>query len=81
MDTILFKLAANLHEVSVKFSDDAKDIGFCAIKGVKTDVVLKKKYTEVTVNLKEIIVMDLNTESVHREVSKVLYLFNITCHI
>lgn len=74
-DTIQFKLAANLHEVGVKFSDNVKDIGFCAIKGLNTEVMIKKKYTQVNANLNEIIVMDLNSQCIHDKVSKLLNYF------
>ncbi|KAJ8953002.1 hypothetical protein NQ318_015363 [Aromia moschata] len=66
VETIKFKLKAELHEVTVKFATDKNDISSCAIKGINADIIVKDTYTQVNAKLQEIVVIDLNPQSLHK---------------
>ncbi|XP_018574731.1 vacuolar protein sorting-associated protein 13 isoform X2 [Anoplophora glabripennis] len=66
VETIKFKLLAELQEVSVKFANDRSNISSCAIKGIVSDIIVKDTYTQVNANLQEISVIDLNPDSLHK---------------
>lgn len=71
VETIQFKLNAQLQELMVLFACDKYEISSCAIKGIKADVIVKKSYTQVTANLHGIDIIDPN-QRIHKNVS---YLF------
>lgn len=64
----MFKLNAKLHELMVKFANEKNDISLCAIKGITSEVVVKKSYTQINAKLLDLIVSDLNPKSVHKQV-------------
>lgn len=68
VETILFKINAKLHEVLVKFVSDKKEISLFAIKGITTEIIVKKPYTQLKAKLNNLIISDLNPQSVHKEV-------------
>lgn len=75
VDTIIFKLNAKLHEVMVKFVTDSYDISLCAIKGITSEITVKKPYTQIRAKLLDLIVSDLNPKSVHKQVSNATFSF------
>lgn len=68
MDTILFKLNAKLDQVEVKFISDLQEISLCAIKGVTSNMIVKKSYTEIKAHLLDMVITDLNQKSIHKKV-------------
>ncbi|KAJ8937448.1 hypothetical protein NQ314_011837 [Rhamnusium bicolor] len=66
VETIKFKLKADLQEVSVMFTTDKSNISSCAIRGINTDIIVKHTYTQINAKLIDIAVTDLNPESLHR---------------
>lgn len=71
IETIIFKLSAELDQVTVKFVSDLQEISLCAIKGVTTDIIVKKPYTQIRAQLLDLIVSDLNPKSIHKKVKKI----------
>lgn len=68
VETIIFKLNAKLDQVEVKFVSELHEISLCAIKGVATEIIVKKPYTQIKAILLDLVVSDLNPKSVHKKV-------------
>lgn len=68
VESIIFKLEAELHELTIKLGSDKGDVAVLDIRGLKGQVVLKKPYTQISVNLNNISVIDLNQQSLHSQV-------------
>lgn len=68
VETIIFKLNAKLQEVAVTFASDARLISLWSIKGISTEIILKKPYTQINAKLRDLTIKDLNPESVHKQV-------------
>lgn len=68
VETVLFKLHAKLQEVAVTFATDARLLSLWSIKGISTEIILKKPYTQINAKLRDLTIRDLNPESVHKEV-------------
>lgn len=75
VETIKFKLLAELQEVAVKFATDKSNISLCAIRGIVSNIIVKDSYTQVRANLQEIAVMDLNPDSLHKLVRPCFFLY------
>lgn len=65
----MFKLNVKLQEVLVKFVADQNEISLCAIKGITTEITVKKPYTQINAMLLDLTVTDLNPKSIHKQVS------------
>ncbi|KAF5289221.1 hypothetical protein FQR65_LT00109 [Abscondita terminalis] len=68
VETIQFKLNAQLQELSVLFACDKFDISSMTIKGLNAEVIVKASYTQVIARLDLITIFDLNKKSIHSKV-------------
>lgn len=74
IETIIFKLIAQLDALTVKLLSDTSDIAKFDIKGVHSEVIVKKSYTHITAKLMDVAVIDLNPKTFHSKVC--LYFYN-----
>ncbi|XP_050293110.1 intermembrane lipid transfer protein Vps13 isoform X2 [Anthonomus grandis grandis] len=65
VETIKFKLTAQLQEVMVKICTDNLNISSFAVRGLNTDIFVKESYTQMVVKLSELVILDLNPETKH----------------
>ncbi|CAG9772493.1 unnamed protein product [Ceutorhynchus assimilis] len=65
VESIKFKLIADIKEVMVELTSDALDISSFAIRGMEADVSVKATYTQVNAKLHELAVLDLNPDTKH----------------
>lgn len=68
IETIQFKLNARLDELVVVFACDKQQISSCAIKGIASEVIVKKSYTQITARLALLTVLDLNPKTIYSKV-------------
>lgn len=68
IETIIFKVCAQLHELTIEFVTDQNAISLWAIKGITSEVIIKKPYTQIIAKLTDLIVKDLNPNSIHTKV-------------
>lgn len=54
-----------MEQVKIKLECEKKDIADLKIQNLNAGVIMKTSYTEVTVNLQDIIVTDMNAASIH----------------
>lgn len=78
VETIIFKLHAKLHELTVLFATDQNQISSWAIKGITSEVMVKKSYTQVVAKLVDLTIKDLNPNSVHTKVSVFFFVMMYT---
>lgn len=76
VETIKFKLSAELQELMLKFATDKSNISSISIRGIVADIIVKETYTQVNANLQEITVVDLDPTSRHA-----LVRFNLRFHL
>lgn len=77
IESIIFKLSAMLHDLNLQLANDAGLIASMDIKGLKSEVIIKKPYTQVAVQLNSISVLDGNTRSHHPQVKLLFIYFHI----
>ncbi|KAL1509353.1 hypothetical protein ABEB36_004107 [Hypothenemus hampei] len=65
VESIKFRLTAQIREVSLKIATDELDISSFAIRGMHADVSVKTTYTQVVTRLEELVVIDLNPNTKH----------------
>ncbi|XP_031336343.1 vacuolar protein sorting-associated protein 13 isoform X2 [Photinus pyralis] len=68
IETIQFKLNANLEELSLFFATDKSNICSTAINRIFAEVIVKESYTQIIARLGLIAVTDLNEESIHSQI-------------
>ncbi|CAG9865247.1 unnamed protein product [Phyllotreta striolata] len=67
-ETIKFKFAARLEEVTVKLSEDYKEIAKVSIAKCNVVTITKETYTQVNAVLGDFCVQDLNRLSAHKDI-------------
>lgn len=72
VESILFKLSAQMNNLSVKLTNDKVDIAKFDLVGLDAELIMKKSYTQVTVHLGNIAVYDLNFKTRHQKVKLLL---------
>lgn len=72
VETILLKLKAKFDGLMIKMFSDKNNVAMFDIKGLETEIIMKKSYTDVKVKLVDISVMDLNPKTFHPKVSKLM---------
>lgn len=77
VETIKFKLSAELQELTLQFATDQTNISLVAIRGIISDIIVKETYTQVNANLQEISVIDLDPTSRYSLVRFYLHFFLI----
>lgn len=69
VESIKIRLLANLKQLSLKLTTERRPLALMNVQKFVTDVTLKESYTEVNIGLKNILIEDLNPETVHSNVS------------
>nr|CAI5824993.1 unnamed protein product [Callosobruchus analis] len=65
VETIKFKLIAQLNELTIQLESDKSNISSCSVRGINTIILLKDRYTEIEAKLMDIVVIDLDPNTVH----------------
>ncbi|VEN38118.1 unnamed protein product [Callosobruchus maculatus] len=65
VETIKFKLVAQLNELTIQVESDKSNITSCSVRGINTTILLKDRYTEVEAKLMDIVIIDLDPNTVH----------------
>ncbi|ERL94107.1 hypothetical protein D910_11389 [Dendroctonus ponderosae] len=65
VESIKFKLTAQIKEVMVKVATDALDVTSFGIRGMNADISVKTTYTQVVTKLHELVILDLNPATKH----------------
>lgn len=69
VESIKIRLLANLKQLSLKLTAEKRPLALMNVQKFVTDVTLKDSYTEVNIGLKNILIEDLNPDTVHSNVS------------
>lgn len=69
VDSIKVKVVAKMEQVAIEIENEKRPITNLKIENLNAGVIMKTSYTELTVKLQDIIVKDLNTETIHSTVS------------
>lgn len=68
VDSIKVKVVAKMEQVTVEIENEKRPISNLKIENLYAGVIMKTSYTELTLKLQDIIVKDLNSESIHSTV-------------
>lgn len=80
VDSIKVKVVAKMEQVAIEIENEKRPITNLRIENLNAGVIMKTSYTELTVKLQDIIVKDLNTETIHSTVS-ICSIFLFISHI
>lgn len=69
VDSIKVKVVAQMEQVAIEIENEKRPITNLKIENLNAGVIMKTSYTELTVKLQDIIVEDLNGESIHSTVT------------
>lgn len=72
VDSIKIKLIAKMEQVSIGIATEKRPITNMKIQNLNAGVIMKTSYTELNLKLQDIIVEDLNSETIHSTVFDVL---------
>lgn len=70
VDSIKVKVVAKMEQVAIEIENEKRPITNLRIENLNAGVIMKTSYTELTVKLQDIIVKDLNTETIHSTVRR-----------
>lgn len=73
VDSIKVKVVAKMEQVAIEIENQKRPISSLKIENLHAGVIMKTSYTELILKLQDIIVTDLNTETIH---STVILFFN-----
>ncbi|CAH1965913.1 unnamed protein product [Acanthoscelides obtectus] len=65
VETIKFKLIVHLNELTLQFETDKSNISSCSVQGINTTIILKESYTEVEAKLMDVVIIDLDPNTLH----------------
>ncbi|XP_066252738.1 intermembrane lipid transfer protein Vps13 isoform X1 [Euwallacea similis] len=65
VESIKFKITAQIKEVTLKIATDALDITSFSIRGMDADVSVKATYTQIVTKLHDLVIIDLNPATKH----------------
>lgn len=68
VDSIKIKVVAQMEQVAIEIENEKRPISNLRIENLNAGVIMKTSYTELTLKLQDIIVTDLNTETIHSTV-------------
>lgn len=68
VDSIKVKVIAQMEQVAIEMENEKRPITNMKIQNLDVGIVMKTSYTELTAKLQDIIVDDLNGESIHSRV-------------
>lgn len=68
VDSIKVKVVAKMEQVAIEIENEKRPITNLKIENLNAGVIMKTSYTELSVKLQDIIVKDLNTETIHSTV-------------
>lgn len=68
VDSIKVKVVAKMEQVAIEIENEKRPITNLTIENLNAGVIMKTSYTELSVKLQDIIVKDLNTETIHSTV-------------
>lgn len=69
VDSIKVKVMAQMEQVAIEIENEKRPITNLKIENLHAGVIMKTSYTELTLKLQDIIVTDLNTETIHSTVN------------
>lgn len=69
VDSIKIKVIAQMEQVAIEMENEKRPITNMKIQNLDVGIVMKTSYTELTAKLQDIIVEDLNTETIHSRVN------------
>ncbi|CAK1598970.1 unnamed protein product [Parnassius mnemosyne] len=72
VESIQLKINVKIGAVEIGFETDRRPISIVKLQGAKAGLILKSSYTQVDCTIASIKVEDLNPETVHKEILKVL---------
>lgn len=68
VDSIKVKVVAKMEQVAIEIENEKRPISNLRIENLNAGVIMKTSCTELTLKLQDIIVTDLNTETIHSTV-------------
>ena len=68
VDSIKVKVIAKMEQVAIEIENEKRPISVLKIENMNAGVIMKTSYTELTLKLQDIIVNDMNTETIHSTV-------------
>ncbi|XP_070507341.1 intermembrane lipid transfer protein Vps13 isoform X3 [Chironomus tepperi] len=72
VDSIKIKVLAKMEDVTIKIENDVREIAAMEIKNLTSGITMKTSYTEVTMNLEDIVVTDLNPKTIHTNILSII---------
>ncbi|XP_037905174.1 vacuolar protein sorting-associated protein 13 isoform X4 [Hermetia illucens] len=72
VDSIKIKVNANMDQVAVIITCRKRPISHLKVKSLKAGVVIKSSYTELAITLRDIVVTDLNPETIHKNILSII---------
>ncbi|XP_037042887.1 vacuolar protein sorting-associated protein 13-like, partial [Bradysia coprophila] len=81
VDSIKIKLIAKMERVAILLENERRAIADLKIENLTAGVVMKTSYTEVSVKLQDIIITDMNPETIHPTIISVIGGNAIACQI
>lgn len=76
VDSIKVKVVAKMEQVAIEIENEKRPITNLKIENLTAGVIMKTSYTELSVKLQDIIVKDLNTETIHSTVREFISILN-----
>ncbi|KAI5632188.1 repeating coiled region of VPS13 domain-containing protein [Phthorimaea operculella] len=72
VESIQIKMKAKLGTVEIEFATDLRPLSLVRLQGMRAGVVVKASYTEVNFNIASLYVRDLNINTKHKDILKVV---------
>jgi len=81
VDSIKVKVVAKMEQVAIEIENEKRPISNLKIENLNAGVIMKTSYTELTLKLQDIIVTDLNRETIHNTILTVVGGDALSCQI
>lgn len=72
--SVKMRMIANIEAISLQLTSRKRPLSMMQVKNFVTNVTLKDSYTEVNIGLKDIVVRDLNPNTIHTDVSAIIFI-------
>ncbi|TDG48268.1 hypothetical protein AWZ03_005223 [Drosophila navojoa] len=81
VDTVKMRMIANIEAISLKLTSRKRPLSLMQVKHFVTNITLKDSYTEVNIGLKDIVMLDLNPNTIHTKILTIVGQDAFNCQV
>ncbi|XP_030388188.1 vacuolar protein sorting-associated protein 13 [Scaptodrosophila lebanonensis] len=81
VESVKLRLVANLEQVGLKLTSRSRPLASMEVKHFVTNLTLKSSYTELNIGLKDILIIDLNPQTIHTNILSIVGQDAFNCQV